>query len=156
LLSLVPLPIWTWYILRFSKVVQPAAAAVMEAEDKNVSIITENIAGVHVVKAFATEKTGDRQIRRQLRYVQNARAPSASACLPTSIRSFDRSRWHRICRCSCWAAADGQRADSAGRSDDSRVAMNAILSRLQGVATINEQYQNANRLGQATVRSHDG
>src|SRR5688500_9052749 len=56
LLSLVPLPIWTWYILRFSKKVQPASKAVVEAEDKNVSIITENIAGVHVVKAFATEK----------------------------------------------------------------------------------------------------
>ena len=56
LLSLLPLPIWTWYILRFSKKVQPAAKAVMEAEDKNVSIITENIAGVHVVKAFATEQ----------------------------------------------------------------------------------------------------
>ena len=56
LLALVPLPIWTFYILRFSKKVQPAAKAVMEAEDKNVSIITENIAGVHVVKAFATEK----------------------------------------------------------------------------------------------------
>ncbi len=28
----------------------------MESEDKNVSIITENIAGVHVVKAFATER----------------------------------------------------------------------------------------------------
>jgi ATP-binding cassette subfamily B protein len=54
-LSLIPLPIWTLYILRFSKRVQPAAKAVMEAEDKNVSIITENIAGVHVVKAFATE-----------------------------------------------------------------------------------------------------
>ena len=55
LLSLVPLPIWTYYILRFSKIVQPAAKAVMEAEDKNVSLITEAIAGVHVIKAFATE-----------------------------------------------------------------------------------------------------
>ena len=27
----------------------------MESEDRNVSIITENIAGVHVIKAFATE-----------------------------------------------------------------------------------------------------
>jgi len=34
----------------------PAAAAVWKRKDKNVSIITENIAGVHVVKAFATEK----------------------------------------------------------------------------------------------------
>jgi ABC-type multidrug transport system fused ATPase/permease subunit len=56
ILALVPVPIWTWYILRFSKIIQPAAKSVMEAEDKNVSIITENIAGVHVVKAFATER----------------------------------------------------------------------------------------------------
>ena len=55
LLSLVPLPIWTWYIVRFGKVVQPASKAVMESGDKNVSLITENIAGVHVIKAFATE-----------------------------------------------------------------------------------------------------
>ena len=55
-LSLVPLPIWTWYILRFSKQVQPAGKAVQESGDKDVQIITENIAGVHVVKAFATEQ----------------------------------------------------------------------------------------------------
>src|SRR6185312_11599655 len=34
MLSLVPLPLWVYYILRFSKVVQPAAKSVMEAEDK--------------------------------------------------------------------------------------------------------------------------
>ncbi len=55
-LALVPLPIWTLYILRFSKRVQPAIQAVMTADDKNVSIITETIAGVHVVKAFATQE----------------------------------------------------------------------------------------------------
>src|SRR6202034_2157351 len=54
-LSLLPLPIWTYYILHFSRKIQPLAKSVMEAEDKNVSIITENIACVHVVKAFATE-----------------------------------------------------------------------------------------------------
>src|SRR5207249_7374068 len=52
-LSMIPLPIWTWYILCFSKKVQPVARSVMEAEDRNVSLITETIAGVHVVKAFA-------------------------------------------------------------------------------------------------------
>src|SRR5207244_9047166 len=56
LLSLIPLPIWTWYILRFSQKVQPANKLVMESGDRDVSIITENIAGVHVVKAFATEQ----------------------------------------------------------------------------------------------------
>ncbi|HEY7086481.1 MAG TPA: ABC transporter transmembrane domain-containing protein, partial [Tepidisphaeraceae bacterium] len=54
-LALIPLPLWTWYILKFSRTVQPAAKSVMEAEDRNVSLITENIAGVHVIKAFATE-----------------------------------------------------------------------------------------------------
>src|SRR4030095_900757 len=56
LLAIVPLPIWTWYILRFSRKVQPAAKAVMESEEKTVSILTENIAGVHVGKAFAPER----------------------------------------------------------------------------------------------------
>ena len=60
-LSLLPLPVWTWYILRFSKRVQPAVKAVMEADDRNVSIIAENIAGVHVVKAFAIE---DQEVQR--------------------------------------------------------------------------------------------
>ena len=55
LLSLLPLPVWTWYITRFSRQVQPASKAVMEAQDRNVSLLAENIAGVHVVKAFATE-----------------------------------------------------------------------------------------------------
>lgn len=55
-LSLAPLPVWTWYILRFGRKVQPASKLVMEAEDKSINVITENIAGVHVVKAFATEK----------------------------------------------------------------------------------------------------
>jgi ABC-type multidrug transport system fused ATPase/permease subunit len=56
LLAVAPLPIWVWYTSRWSKQVQPAAKAVMEAEDKNVSLITEAIAGVHVIKAFATEQ----------------------------------------------------------------------------------------------------
>ena len=74
--------------------VQPVAKAVMEAEDKNVSILTENIAGVHVVKAFATEG-GDRQVQRQLRHVLRAGDRSASACSPTSSRSSARSRRRR-------------------------------------------------------------
>ena len=49
-LSLLPLPIWTLYILRFSRKIQPVAKSVMEAHDRSTSIVTENIAGVHVVK----------------------------------------------------------------------------------------------------------
>jgi ATP-binding cassette subfamily B protein len=55
LLALIPLPVWIWRTLVFSRRIRPAQEAVMQSGDENVSLITENIAGVHVVKAFATE-----------------------------------------------------------------------------------------------------
>jgi ATP-binding cassette subfamily B protein len=57
LAALVPVPFWIWYILRFSKRMQPAQLAQMKSGDDLVTVFTENVAGVHVVKAFATEKT---------------------------------------------------------------------------------------------------
>ena len=57
LLAIIPVPIWTWYILRFSKVIQPAQQAQMTAGDAVVTVVTENVSGVQVVKAFATEGT---------------------------------------------------------------------------------------------------
>ena len=57
LAALVPVPFWVWYILRFSKKMQPRQLAMMEAGDSMVTVFTENVAGVHVVKAFATEET---------------------------------------------------------------------------------------------------
>ncbi len=55
LVALVPVPFWIWYILRFSKAIQPAQQAQMAAGDDLVTVVTENVAGVHVVKAFATQ-----------------------------------------------------------------------------------------------------
>ncbi|MCL2639802.1 MAG: ABC transporter ATP-binding protein/permease [Phycisphaerales bacterium] len=55
--AFVPVPFWIWYIMRFSKKMQPAQLAQMKAGDDLVTVFTENVAGVHVVKAFATEKT---------------------------------------------------------------------------------------------------
>ncbi len=57
LAAFVPIPLWIWYINRYSKKMQPAQAAFMKAGDDLVTVFTENIGGVHVVKAFATEKT---------------------------------------------------------------------------------------------------
>jgi len=55
--ALVPVPFWIWYVRRFSRKMQPAQFAQMQAGDELVTVFTENVAGVHVVKAFATEKT---------------------------------------------------------------------------------------------------
>ena len=57
LAALLPVPFWIWYILRFGRKMQPAQQAAMKAGDDVVTVLTENVAGVHVVKAFATEGT---------------------------------------------------------------------------------------------------
>jgi ATP-binding cassette subfamily B protein len=143
LLSLLPLPLWAFYILRFSKVVQPAAKAVMESEDRNVSIITENIAGVHVVKAFATE--------RQEIAKYDANCDSFLGRVLTRIRLF--ADFTPIIRMiamgshlSLFLVAGIMMVKGhflAGNFMILGQAMGAILSRLQAIATINEQYQNA-------------
>lgn len=143
LLSLVPLPIWTWYILRFSRIVQPAAAAVMQSEDKNVSIITENIAGVHVIKAFATEKQELNKF--------GANCDDFKSRVLHRIRLF--ANFNPIIRTIAMASylslfllggiLKVQGKIQAGDLMIIGGAMAAILSRLQQVATINEQYQNA-------------
>jgi ABC-type multidrug transport system fused ATPase/permease subunit len=143
LLAAAPLPIWTWYILRFGKRVQPAAQAVMEAEDRNVSIITENIAGVHVVKAFATEH------QEMSKY--NANCDSFFTRVQNRIRLF--ANFTPIIRAigtgshlTLFLAAGIMVIKGKLQAGDFVVlasAMTALLSRLQQVSLINEQYQNA-------------
>jgi ABC-type multidrug transport system fused ATPase/permease subunit len=143
LLSLVPLPLWTYYILRFSKTVQPAAKAVMEAEDRNVSIITENIAGVHVVKAFASER---QEIEKY-----HANCDMFLTRVLKRIRLF--ADFTPIIRMiamgsnlSLFLVAGLLMVKGHFLAGDFMIlgqAMGAILTRLQAVATINEQYQNA-------------
>jgi ABC-type multidrug transport system fused ATPase/permease subunit len=143
LLSLAPLPIWTWYILRFSKTVQPAAKAVMEAEDRNVSIITENIAGVHVVKAFATEQQEISKfdtnvfgyLQRKLRQIR------LFADFTPIIRAIATASHLSLFLVAGIMIIRGRL--QAGDFIILGSAMGAILTRLQQVATINEQYQNA-------------
>jgi len=55
LLALLPLPLWVWAIRRFAILLQPIYRKQMEASDEVVRMLTENVAGVHVVRAFATE-----------------------------------------------------------------------------------------------------
>ncbi len=143
LLALLPLPLWTFYILRFSRRVQPAAKAVMEAEDRNVSLITENIAGVHVVKAFATEaqevakydahcETYIGKVRRRIRLF---------ADFTPVIRSIASGSYLTLFLAAGVLMIRGRLL--AGDFLVLGQAMAQILTRLQVVSTINEQYQNA-------------
>jgi ATP-binding cassette subfamily B protein len=143
LMSLVPLPLWIFYILRFSKVVQPAAKSVMEAEDKNVSLITEAIAGVHVIKAFATErqeigkygKNTDDYLGRTLKRIR------LFADFTPVIRTIAMASYLTLFLIAGIMMIHG--TVGAGGFLILGGAMGAILARLQQVSTINEQYQNA-------------
>ncbi len=142
-LALIPLPIWTFYILRFSRIIQPVARTVMEADDRNVSIITEAISGVHVIKAFATEgqeisryvahcDTYKGRVLRRIRMFANFQPiirsiAMASMLLMFFVAGIEMIRGHL----------------QAGDLLILGGAMGAILGRLQQVSTINEQYQNA-------------
>ena len=148
LLSLVPLPIWAWYILRFSREVQPLAKQVMEADDKTVSIVTENIAGVHVVKAFATEqqeieKYGqaadvfmDRVLAR-IRLYANFQPFIRAIAMASNLSLF------LLLGVLIILSKDSANPLAAGEFLKLGAAMGAILTRLQGIGTIAEQYQNA-------------
>lgn len=143
LLSLVPLPIWTYYIIRFSRIVQPAAKSVMEAEDKNVSLIAEAIAGVHVIKAFATERQEavkyagnlDQFLGRTLKRIR------LFADFNPIIRTIAMASYLTLFLLAGILMINGKLL--AGGFLVLGGAMSAILGRLQQVSTINEQYQNA-------------
>ncbi len=146
LLAIVPMPFWTGYILWFSRRAQPVAKAAMEAGDRNVSLITENIAGVHVVKAFATEKTeitrynenSDEFMTRVLRRIRMHAnfGPVIRGIGATSHLLMYLLGAILIIKTSGIKLGVGDLIVLSG-------AMGAILGRLQGVAGIAEQYQDA-------------
>jgi len=55
LAALATLPLWFWAIRNYAVRTRPIYAQQMIAADKTVAVLTENIAGVHVVRAFATD-----------------------------------------------------------------------------------------------------
>ncbi|MDB5323002.1 MAG: transporter ATP-binding protein [Phycisphaerales bacterium] len=149
LVAAMPLPFWTWYILRFGKRVQPAGKAVMEAEDRNVSILTENIAGVHVVKAFAKK---EQEIEKYNAACDTffgkvrARIRLYAAFTPV-IRTIATVSHLALYLLAGIFIITGYRLlgykMEVGAFLVLGTAMGAILQRLQQVAVISEQYQNA-------------
>ncbi|MGH7178137.1 MAG: ABC transporter ATP-binding protein [Tepidisphaeraceae bacterium] len=143
MISILPLPLWTFYVLRFSKKVQPAAKAVFEAEDRNVSLITENIAGVHVVKSFATEA---QEIAKYAAHCDSFRQRVLArirlfADFTPIIRSIAMGSNLTLFLAASILTIQGRLGP--GDFFILGTALGAILTRLQLVATINEQYQNA-------------
>lgn len=143
LIALIPLPLWTWYILRFSKKVQPATKAVMESDDRNMQRITETIAGVHVIKAFGTEQAEiDKYARNCGQFFRTIRRRTGLfANFHPAIRGIATATQLGLAATTLIMILYGKM--TVGDYLIVGWAMGAILGRLQQVAMINEQYQNA-------------
>ena len=141
--SLVPLPVWTWYILRFGKRVQPASRAVMEAGDRTMSVLTENIAGVHVIKAFATERqeVAKYGVSCDTFFERTVHRIKLFADFTPVIRAIGGGSHLTLFLLGGVAVLRGDM--NAGGFIILSTAMGTILGKLQQVGTINEQYQNA-------------
>jgi len=143
LLALAPLPIWVWYTNKWSKKVQPAAKAVMEAEDKNVSQITEAIAGVHVIKAFATEQQEVNKYNDNAdRYYTKVRSRiKLFANYMPVMRLISTLSHLSLFLLASYIILRGNM--SVGDLIILGGAMGMILGRLQNINIISDQYQNA-------------
>lgn len=145
---LVPVPLWIFYIRRFSRKMQPAQQAQMKAGDDVVTVFTEAVAGVHVVKAFATENT---EIRKY-----NGAADTWFNKVMSSVKLW--SNFLPVIRgiatashLSLFALGSIMIVMTRGKPGALEVgvlimvgsAMGAILSRLQQINIIAEQYQKA-------------
>lgn len=142
-LSLAPLPIWVWYLLWFGKRVQPVSKLCMEAEDKTINVITEAIAGVHVIKAFATQETekGKYGGACDSFYQRIMRRIGLYANFQPVIRTIGSishlSLFCLVAVLMVWGKV------SIGDFLVIGAAMGTILGRLQQVSAISDQYQNA-------------
>ncbi len=142
-LSLAPLPFWTMYILRFGRRVQPASKAVMESEDRSINVITENIAGVHVVKAFATERQEIEKYGRACETFHSrvmARIRMYADFTPV-IRAIGSASHLSLFMVVAVLMIKGKL--DVGDFLILGSAMGTILARLQQVSVISDQYQSA-------------
>lgn len=152
LAALIPIPFWIVAILYFSKRMQPAQMAQMKASDDVVTVLTENVAGVHVVKAFATQQTevgkynraADAFFDRVMGYVKLQRN-----FFPIIRGIASASHLGLFGIGAVMAVATASLPDGAGGKVEVGhllvigAAMGAILSRLQQINQISDQYQKA-------------
>jgi ATP-binding cassette subfamily B protein len=141
--AVVPLPLWTWYILRFSRKIQPALQAMLDSSDRNVSLLTENVAGVQVVKAFGTQAQEIEKYNRHCDEYQSkvlARIRMFANFTPVMRSIATASHLTLFLVAGLLILQDRLNAGDLLMLGS---AMGAILGRLQQVSAINDQYQHA-------------
>ncbi len=143
LAALLPIPFWLWYIQRFSRKIQPIQRRLMTTGDNLVTVYSENVAGVHVVKACATEPTEIKKYFRLLdaMFGQVLTTVGMWANFIPVIRGIATASNLTLFFIGALLAAHGYL--HPGDILVLGVAMGAILGRLQQINVISNQYQTA-------------
>ncbi len=137
------LPVWYWTIRYFAIKSRPIYERQMEAADGMVQLLTENIAGVHVVRAFATEELEKKKFKASCqtllsRLMEGARLQQS---MTPAIRGIATAT--NILLFGAGAILVQRNQLMLGDLVFFGVAMNKILSRMQQINVISDAYQKA-------------
>lgn len=143
LAALLPVPIWSILIFRFSKKAQPICQEQQEAGDKMMGALSENLSGVHVVRAFATEKQEVEKYRKlnDKLLFHLLRSTRLQAALTPSLKVVATGAHVALFVFSAWLIKKGEM--HIGDLMLLGAAMSAILAKLQQINSIVEAYQKA-------------
>ena len=143
LAALIPLPLWYFVIYRFSNAAQPLCQDQQEWNDKLMTNLSENLGGVHVVRAFAAEKyeiskyavTNGRLLDAMMKSVklQSRLTPTLKIIATTA----------HVGLFAYAATLVGNKSLAVGDLLLLGAAMNAILGKLQQINAIVEAFQKA-------------
>jgi ATP-binding cassette subfamily B protein len=143
LAALIPIPFWLWALRSYARRTRPIYQRQRSASDEVMRVITENISGAHVVRAFATEqferqKFNAAQATLFERLLAGIGLQQRMLPLLRGIVVF--SQVGLFTWGACWVQS-GQ--FQLGDLVVFGVAMNAILGKLQQLNMITEAYQRA-------------
>lgn len=141
--ALIPLPFWIWTVRALALKSQPIYEKQVKASDHMVEVLTENAAGVHVVRAFATEDIEHAKFKAACDKLLGFQLAGVwvRVLLNPLIRGIASLSHVGLYALAAWLVT--QEHLQAGHMVTLGAAMGMILSRLQGINAIADAYQQA-------------
>jgi ATP-binding cassette subfamily B protein len=141
--ALIPLPFWIFAVRALALKSQPIYERSVKASDHMVEVLTENAAGVHVVRAFATEDIEHNKFKTACEKLLTHQLAGVKVrvFLNPLIRGIAAFSHVGLYALAAWLVTKQEL--QAGDLVTLGIAMGSILGRLQGINTIADAYQQA-------------
>lgn len=143
LAAMAPIPIWSVVILRFTRKARPLYRAQQEASDRLMNALTENISGVHVVRAFGTQELEKRKYHKLSKRLlaRMFKVIRLQAHLTPTLKWIATTSHVALFILTAWLISKERL--HVGDLMIVGAAMGNILSKLQQINSMTEIYQNA-------------